>query len=134
MMARRNIPLTIVVSLDGSGCLSPKRLMLLLAPWLAANTINAPHLAGVLRIGALLLFINAINGAQTGALSGFEAFRTIAYVNLFVGLTSFPILIAGAEPVEFPIPLAYNDPTGDYQLTATELFSRQSVVATVNVK
>jgi O-antigen/teichoic acid export membrane protein len=66
------------------------------APWLAEYTINAPHLVGVLRIGALLLLINALNGAQTGALSGFEAFKTIAYVNLFVGLLSFPILVCGA--------------------------------------
>lgn len=70
--------------------------LLIFAPWLAEHTINAPHLTGVLRIGALILFINALNGAQTGALSGFEAFKTIAYVNLFVGLISFPILIGGA--------------------------------------
>lgn len=70
--------------------------LFIFAPWLAEHTINAPHLAGVLRIGALILFINALNGAQTGALSGFEAFKTIAHVNLFVGLISFPILIGGA--------------------------------------
>jgi O-antigen/teichoic acid export membrane protein len=66
------------------------------APWLAEHTINAPHLAGVLRIGAVILFINALNGAQTGALSGFEAFKAIAQVNFFVGLISFPVLICGA--------------------------------------
>ena len=70
--------------------------LFIFAPWLAEHTINAPHLAGVLRIGALILFINALNGAQTGAMSGFEAFKTIAYVNLFVGLISFPILVGGA--------------------------------------
>jgi O-antigen/teichoic acid export membrane protein len=69
--------------------------LLAFAPWLA-DSINAPHLEGVLRIGALILFINALNGAQTGALAGFEAFKTIAYVNLFVGLISFPILVFGA--------------------------------------
>ena len=70
--------------------------LLIFAPWLAEHTINAPHLAGVLRIGAIILFISTLNGAQTGALSGFEAFKTIAYVNLFVGLISFPILVCGA--------------------------------------
>ena len=70
--------------------------LFIFAPWLAEHTINAPHLAGVLRIGALILFINALNGAQTGALSGFEAFKTIAYVNLLVGLISFPVLAGGA--------------------------------------
>lgn len=70
--------------------------LFIFAPWLAEHTINAPHLAGVLRIGALILFINTLNGAQTGALAGFEAFKTIAHVNLFVGLISFPILVTGA--------------------------------------
>ena len=70
--------------------------LFIFAPWLAEHTINAPHLTGVLRIGALILFINALNGAQTGALAGFEAFKTIAHVNLFVGLISFPILVGGA--------------------------------------
>ncbi len=71
--------------------------LFIFTPWLAKHTINAPHLAGALRIGTLILFINALNGAQTGALAGFEAFKTIAYVNLFVGLISFPILICGAH-------------------------------------
>ncbi len=70
--------------------------VLIFAPWLAGHLLNAPHLTGVLRIGALILFINALNGAQTGALSGFEAFRTITHVNLLAGLLSFPILVCGA--------------------------------------
>ena len=70
--------------------------LFIFAPWLAEYTINAPHLTGVLRISALILFINALNGAQTGSLSGFEAFKTIAHINLWVGLISFPILICGA--------------------------------------
>lgn len=71
-------------------------LLFIFAPWLAINTINAPELAGILRIGAVMLFLNAINGAQIGALCGFEAFKTIAQVNLFVGIFSCPVLIAGA--------------------------------------
>lgn len=66
------------------------------APWVATHTINAPHLVGELRIGAFILLLNAVNGAQTGALAGFEAFRSIAKVNLWTGLASFPLLIGGA--------------------------------------
>lgn len=71
-------------------------LLISFAPWVAQKTINAPHLADELRIGAVLLLLAAINGAQTGALAGFEAFKTIAIVNLRVGILSFPILVAGA--------------------------------------
>lgn len=69
--------------------------MYVAAPWLAEYTINAPHLTGVLRIGAVMLFFSAINGSQTGALSGFEAFKTIAVVNFWVGMLSFPVLVGG---------------------------------------
>ena len=71
-------------------------ILFIFAPWLAENTLNAPHLAGALRISAIMLFLSAINGMQTGTLSGLEAFKTIAIVNLVSGLLSFPILIAGA--------------------------------------
>lgn len=66
------------------------------APWVATHTINAPHLVGELRIGAFILLLNAMNGAQNGALAGFEAFKAIARVNLWTGLASFPLLIGGA--------------------------------------
>jgi O-antigen/teichoic acid export membrane protein len=66
------------------------------APWIAAETINAPHLFLELRICAIILFLSALNGAQTGALAGFEAFKSIARVNLCVGLASFPLLVTGA--------------------------------------
>jgi O-antigen/teichoic acid export membrane protein len=68
--------------------------LLLFSRFLAAKTLNAPDLAGELRISALLLFFNAFNGAQVGALAGFEAFRPIARINLVKGLTAFPITVA----------------------------------------
>ncbi len=68
----------------------------LAAPWVAAHTLAAPQLAGLLRLGALLLLLNGVNGAQTGALAGFESFKTIAALNLVVGLCSFPLMLLGA--------------------------------------
>jgi O-antigen/teichoic acid export membrane protein len=70
--------------------------LLVLAPWLASHTLGAPAMTGLLRAGALLLLLGGINGAQTGALSGFEAFRTIARINLIAGLLAFPLTLAGA--------------------------------------
>jgi O-antigen/teichoic acid export membrane protein len=70
-------------------------LLLIFAPWLARNALAAPHLTPLLRISAASLFFGAFQGAQTGALAGFEAFRTIAYLSLMNGVSSFLFLIAG---------------------------------------
>ena len=70
-------------------------LIVSLAPWLSRTALSAPHLADALRIGATLLFFNAVNGAQTGALSGFEAFREIAGLNLIRGAITFPLVVGG---------------------------------------
>ena len=89
----RIIILTEIVAIFAGGLMALG--LIIFAQWLAENTINAPQLAGSLRIGSLVTFLSALNGAQIGALSGFEAFKTIAYVNFFVGLVSFPILVLG---------------------------------------
>ena len=46
--------------------------LFIFAPWLAKTTLAAPELAPALRIGAFLLLFEAMNGAQVGALAGFE--------------------------------------------------------------
>ncbi len=93
--AGRIIALSGVMAMGTGGLMA--LVLFVLAPWLAAHTLNAPHLSGVIRIGCLLLLLSAQTGAQTGTLAGFEAFKTIARVNLLVGLASFPILVAGAH-------------------------------------
>lgn len=70
-------------------------ILLGISPWLAARTLNAPNLADELRLGCVLLFLNAMDGVQTGALAGLESFKAIAWVSLVRGLLSFPALIAG---------------------------------------
>ena len=70
-------------------------LLILFAPWLSTHTLAAPSLVGPLRLSALMLLLGALNGAQTGALAGFEEFKTIARVNVLAGLANFPLMVAG---------------------------------------
>ncbi|MDI6802126.1 MAG: oligosaccharide flippase family protein [Thermodesulfovibrionales bacterium] len=91
--AGRIIGLSFLVALGFGGVISFA--LGILAPWLAETTLAAPHLAQLLQIGAGILFFSAVNGVQTGALSGFEAFRTIANINLASGLLSFPLMVGG---------------------------------------
>jgi O-antigen/teichoic acid export membrane protein len=70
-------------------------LLILSAPFLALHVLAAPQLAVPLAIGSGLVFFGAINGTQTGALAGFEAFQTIARVNIYAGVASFPLIVLG---------------------------------------
>lgn len=66
-----------------------------MSPWLAGHTLAAPHLTDLFRIGSLILLLTAVNGAQIGALAGFEAFRTIAKISFWSGLANFPLMVGG---------------------------------------
>jgi O-antigen/teichoic acid export membrane protein len=63
---------------------------ILMSHVISDEMINAPYLDRKMRVGAILLFFNAINGAQAGALAGFEDFKSIARINVFAGLISLP--------------------------------------------
>ncbi len=93
--AGRIIVLTNVLGVVSGGLLAA--VLYISAPWLAARTLAAPHLSGILRVGAGLLFFGAVNGALTGVLSGFEAFRAIATVNLGAGIAAFALIVGGAH-------------------------------------
>src|ERR1019366_3286490 len=67
--------------------------LLACAQMVAAKTLNAPDLTNELRIASFLVFLNALNGVQTGALAGFEAFRSIARINIVRGLALFPVTV-----------------------------------------
>lgn len=66
------------------------------APWLCLHTLAAPYLTGYVRISGPLLVLSGVNGAQLGALSGFEAFKSIARVSSLTGLLNFPFIVGGA--------------------------------------
>jgi O-antigen/teichoic acid export membrane protein len=67
----------------------------LLAPWLATYTLTDPGLTAPLRIGAVALFFTALNGAQSGALYGFEAYRVTAQLQTALGLLDIMFMLGG---------------------------------------
>ena len=67
-------------------------IVLIFAPYLAESTLHAPHLVQPIRVGAILLLITVLNGAQNGTLSGFEDFKSIA-INTFWGSVAESILM-----------------------------------------
>jgi O-antigen/teichoic acid export membrane protein len=91
--AGRFMALSELVAVGSGGIMAVA--LVVCAPWLAEHTLAAPHLKGPLQVSAALLFLSALNGAQTGALSGFEAFKTTARVNVLAGLASFPLMVGG---------------------------------------
>jgi O-antigen/teichoic acid export membrane protein len=66
-----------------------------LAPWLAARTLDAPQLAGGLRIAAVALFFTTIAAAHAGALAGLEAFRAGTWVAVASGVAGVPLAVVG---------------------------------------
>jgi O-antigen/teichoic acid export membrane protein len=77
-----------------------------LADILAFRVLNAAHLTTELRLGSALLFFGAINGVQTGALAGFEAYRQIARIEFVRGVMLPPLVIAGLLAFDVPGVLA----------------------------
>lgn len=63
--------------------------------WLAREVLAAPQLGSSLGIAALAVLLYALNGAQVGALSGFEAFRDVARINVVSALATLPLMLAG---------------------------------------
>ncbi len=64
---------------------------------IAAKLLGAPALTRELRIASLLLLFNTVNGVQTGVLTGLEAFRRNAVLNLVKGILVLPCVVLGAR-------------------------------------
>jgi len=63
---------------------------------IAVVLLHAPGLAVSIRYAAAIVFLNAVLAFQNGVLSGFEAFRKLAVINLISGVVSLPIILVGA--------------------------------------
>ena len=71
-------------------------LLITIAPWLADVILKAPHLAFALILGSGFLFFSAINGYQTGALSGLEAYGSLAKAGVTSGIVAMTVISLGA--------------------------------------
>lgn len=71
-------------------------LILVLSDYLAAVTLKAPHLVNSIRVGALLLFVTVMNGAQNGVLLGFESFKVRAVNTLLGSIAEAFFMLLGA--------------------------------------
>ena len=63
---------------------------------IAEKSLQAPHLAAEIRLGAAVLFFIALNSAQVGILSGFERFKSIAVNTSIQGVAQALLLVIGA--------------------------------------
>jgi O-antigen/teichoic acid export membrane protein len=81
--------ITVAVGILTSGAL------LAASPFLAQHTLGAPGLTGILRFSAALVFLTVLSGAQTGMLTGFEAFKKNAQVNVIGALSVLPLTVLG---------------------------------------
>jgi O-antigen/teichoic acid export membrane protein len=81
--AGRVLGLCSLISLFGGALMA--LVLVVSAPWLARQVLNAPHLASELAIGAGYLWFTAISGYQQGALAGLESYRRLAQVSLVHG-------------------------------------------------
>ncbi len=67
--------------------------LLIFSPWICSVILAAPELVEIFRIASLLLFFSAINGYQVGVLTGLEAFKVIAIINILIGIIGLPLIV-----------------------------------------
>jgi len=70
-------------------------LIFIFAPYIAIQSLHAPHLVTEIRIGGVIFLFSVLDGAQNGVLSGFEDFKSLAKTNILKGFTQviFSILL-----------------------------------------
>jgi len=66
-------------------------LMITTAPQIATHLLSAPDLAGYIRLSGVALFFTVVNGAQMGTLSGLEAFKRHARIEVIATGCVLPV-------------------------------------------
>lgn len=79
-----------------AGCLTAI-LVLVSANFLSNHILNAPELTVDIRIGAILLLVTILNGAQNGILTGYEKFQSIAKNTFFASAAEGLFMVVGAK-------------------------------------
>lgn len=64
--------------------------------FIAQVVLKNPSLENFLLFGAGFLFFSSFNGYQMGTLSGFEAFKRLAFAGIISGIIAFGLVFAGA--------------------------------------
>ncbi len=70
-------------------------LILIFSNYIAITLLKAPFLVNELKLTAIMLLFTAMNGAQIGILQGLEAYKKLAFLNAFQGITAFPLFAIG---------------------------------------
>ena len=68
-------------------------LLLVIGAKQVAIWLEAPHLAGALRLSSIAIVFNAINTTQSGELAGFGAYKELAKNNTIAGIFTFVLSI-----------------------------------------
>lgn len=70
-------------------------IMVLVAAFAAplATWLDAPHLGRLLMFAAIAVVLNAVNTTQIGELSGFNAYKEIAFNNTWAGIVTFVVSV-----------------------------------------
>ena len=66
------------------------------APWLAARTLAAPHLAPLLQVSAITVALGVVNSVQSCSLAGCEAFRASSAINIVCTIMQTILILIGA--------------------------------------
>jgi O-antigen/teichoic acid export membrane protein len=67
-----------------------------ISPSMSQGVLKNQHLTSSLRFAACLIFLTALNGALSGILTGFEAFKRLAYLSVITNFLSLPFIVVGA--------------------------------------